>query len=861
MRQVCPLAHLCLALAVCIPAARAIEGFDPHGTGPRYPTSANGELTDKPALPAHRIANGAITIDGRLDEGDWIAAPAAIGFTQFEPDRRGDPCEETVFKVIYDDDAIYFGVACLRLNGEPITSCLSRRDNITSSDRIRIYIDPYHDLTTGYHFRINPHGVKEDYYNYGDLYHDGSWDAVWVADTYRDEEGWYAEIRIPFSSVRYRAAESMTWGFNVFQYIHSRGQRTAWSNWDRDQNGFMSRSGAITGITGIRPPRQLEIAPYLVGSTTDPSDPTAHGYYEEDWRNFGNVGADVKYGVTADLTLNATIQPDFGQIEADPSELNRSPDETIFGEKRPFFIEGAQFFWHPDFTVFYSRRIGTGNQNSRIRYAGKLTGKMTGDISTALLVAATDETNEGQAHNAFKDGRKEALYAISRFGKQFHDGLYSFNVMQTAVLRDEATFAYDTRNGYVTGSDFELNFKDRAYQVTGSYVGSIIDPRPTLATPECDPKPRYGSGSRFEIKKASGDWRWALTTRVHSKKLDLNDFGYLSDPDHYAVQAWVTRVYNADDETALISRASAHLRWYKSWIYADRTFADPNNRDAELWSYDRGHRLREPLHFEADLGTRNCWGFWCGGNVSPEGTDQRVTRWAPDYSYRGPLMTKPKNYDAWVGFNTDSRKNSTLNMGLNWNQDGEGSCGISSFCSLNWIQNSRMNHELSASTSKQHRDAQWVQNIENPGGGIGNVSYIFGELDERVWDLTLRSSMLFNRDKSLELYVQPFLVVGDFSNPRELATPDSYDLRPYPAYDITSRDDVYGSVNVNMVYRWEYRPGSTLFLVWAHTRNSYVQRRFLDDPTEFTNEFSSAPLFDNEPENRYMIKVSYWFPI
>ena len=261
MRQVCPLAHLCLALAVCIPAARAIEGFDPHGTGPRYPTSANGELTDKPALPAHRIANGAITIDGRLDEGDWIAAPAAIGFTQFEPDRRGDPCEETVFKVIYDDDAIYFGVACLRLNGEPITSCLSRRDNITSSDRIRIYIDPYHDLTTGYHFRINPHGVKEDYYNYGDLYHDGSWDAVWVADTYRDEEGWYAEIRIPFSSVRYRAAESMTWGFNVFQYIHSRGQRTAWSNWDRDQNGFMSRSGAITGITGIRPPRQLEIAP------------------------------------------------------------------------------------------------------------------------------------------------------------------------------------------------------------------------------------------------------------------------------------------------------------------------------------------------------------------------------------------------------------------------------------------------------------------------------------------------------------------------------------------------------------------------------------------------------------------------
>jgi len=367
-------------------AAAALDGFDPHGTGAGYPACANGRVTEPPSLAAQRIASGAIRIDGRLTENDWIVAPAATGFTQFEPDRRGEPCAETVFKVLYDDDALYFGVACYRNEGEPVTSCLSRRDNITASDLLRIYISPYHDMVTGYHFRINPDGVMEDYYNYGDLYHDISWDTVWEADTYIDGEGWYAELRIPFSSIRYRPGETMTWGCNVFQHVYARGQRTAWSNWDRDQNGFMSRSGTITGLHGIRPARQLEITPYVVSGLTDPSLPGRHGFSGEQRSHKGNFGADLKYGITPDLTLNATFQPDFGQIESDPALLNLSPYETFYDEKRPFFIEGAQFFEAPDNVVFYSRRIGTGSPNSRIRFASKVTGKMAGKVSTAMLL-------------------------------------------------------------------------------------------------------------------------------------------------------------------------------------------------------------------------------------------------------------------------------------------------------------------------------------------------------------------------------------------------------------------------------------------------------------------------------------------
>ena len=851
-----------LLIILSAPCAAVIDGFDPHGTGSVYAETASGRSNGpKPSLRAHRIERGQIEVDGHLDEADWIAAEAGTGFTQFRPDCHGEPCEETVIKFIYDDDAFYVGVACYHLNGEPITSCLSRRDNIMNSDRIRVYIDPYHDLMTGYHFRLNPDGVKEDYYNYGDLYHDISWDAVWEADTSVDENGWYAEMRIPFSSVRYRESDSMTWGFNVFRYTHSQGQRTGWAIWDREQSGFMSRSGTITGIEGIGAPRQLEILPYVVGSMTDPADETA-GWDDEERDTFGNFGVDIKYGVTADLTLNATFQPDFGQVEADPSELNLSPFETYYDEKRPFFVEGAQFFWHPDFTVFYSRRIGTGSEHSRIRGAAKLTGKMAGDISTAVLVAATDETGDGQAHNPFKTGDHQAIYAIGRFGKEFNDGKYSFNLMQTGVFRDESTWEGPTRNGYVTGADFKLQFADRTYEVTGSFVGSMVDGLPYgSGEEEVDPPASYGTGSRFEVKKAAGDLTWALTTRHQSDKLDLNDLGYINNPNHYAWQAWIDRDFNSDDEDRLFNDGGINVRYYQSWLYADRTFMDPENPGTELWSYERGHDQTRSLTFEGYAATRTCWSYWAGADLHPENTDLYETRHDPVTGEQGPLFRDPAGYDAWAGLSTDYRRDLAADVSLNWGQDEDGSHSYNVNLGLGWAQNSRMNHSLSVGYSERYEDAQWLGNFENPGGGIGGTSYVFAELEQQTWDLTLRSSVLFSRDQSLELYLQPYLTVGSYSNARELVSPDSRDLEAYAGYDASDDDFSYGAVNVNLVYRWEYRPGSTLYLVWSHTRSDYDARFLHTEPGQFSNDFSTDPLFNNEGENRFMAKLSYWFSI
>jgi hypothetical protein len=851
-----------LLLAIGAPAAHAIEGFDPRGKGPGYPDCANGRLTNPPTLPAHRIERGPIRVDGILDEPDWIAAPAATGFTQFEPDRGGEPAEQTVLKVVYDDDAIYFGIVCCRENGTPITSSLARRDHIVGSDLIRLYLSPYHDMVTGYHFRINPDGVKEDYYNYGDLYHDVSWDAVWDARTSVDAEGWYAEIRIPFSSIRYRPAASMTWGLNLFQHIYSNGQRTAWSNWTRDQQGFMSRSGLLTGIDGIRAPRQIEITPYLLGSVADPAAMRARGSLDEDWGRFGNGGADLKWGVTADLTLNAAFQPDFGQVEADPSLLNLSPYETFYEEKRPFFIEGAQFFEHPNFNMVYSRRIGTGSENSRIRFASKLTGKAAGNVSTAFLMAATDETTEGRAHNPFRAGENRALYAVGRIGKQWGGDMHSFHVMQTAVRRDPDSFAGPTRDGYTTGTDLEMNFRDRMYQLTGSAVGSIIDFHDDPDAPGGSRRSLYGTGSRFQFSKTSGEWRYALTTRHQGDKLDLNDMGYITDANHYAVQGWIQRVYNADDEAGgFITSASGRVQYYRSWIYADRTFPDPQDSTRTLWSYRRGHDLQTNWNASGDFVTRDYWAGYLNFEYVPERTDIYATRRVPGADSRGPLLRLPGSFEAYAGVSTDSRKAYTVSFDGEWYRDETDGQTLGGTLGLAWVQSGRISHQVSSSARFSHYAAQWIGNFANPDGAIGGASYAFAPLDQRTWSVTLRSSALFTRDQSLEIYAQPFLTTGSFGDARELARPDSREYRPLAGVDAAEEDFSFGAVNLNMVYRWEYRPGSTFFLVWTQSRSKFDTRGSGDLASEFDNAFGMDPIFRNRGENRILAKLTYWIPV
>jgi len=820
------------------------------------------------SVRAHCCRTGErIDVDGRLNEALWQRAVAATGFQQWSPERGRPASQQTVFKVAYDQDALYFAVACHEQDPGEITGRLTRRDQLAASDNVAIYIDPYCDRTSGYHFCVNPLGVQEDAYVFNDGESDFDWDAVWEAETFRDADGWYTEVRIPFSSIRYRP-DVDSWGLQVFRYMHNRGENTAWVVWDRETAGFVSRFGALDGIHGIPAPRQLEVLPYAVARVTDPA---VHGPEEND--SFQNFGLDLKYGITADLTLNATFQPDFGQVEADPATLNLSPFETYYTEKRPFFVEGNRFFEHPNFNLFYSRRIGTGSENARIRYAAKLTGKTAHDISLAGLVAGTDLTRDGQTHNFLKSGGCAAQYMVARLGKEFNQGNQKIRFMQTAVYRSGARAECGdagSREAYTSGLDFELLFRDRQYSLAGSAVGSILAPEPLEGDPAMTAERRYGTGGHLSLNKHAGHFRGSIWGHWESDRLALNDIGFLSAPDEINAGLWCQYRYTPDGTSAVFHQGSFNLNLNGDFLYAGRTGYDLHTGE-RVWSYGRGHRANPNTNINGWMQLRNHAETWFGISFNPEGSQRYDTR---DWVYRedgsaaeipggGPLIDEPWTWGGWWGAHTDGRKELIVGCELNYYDDEARNVSRRFSADLEWNQSSALRHNLSASYRNRIDDTQHLANFENRGAGIGGVSYVYGVLHQEIVSLTFRSSILFGRNRSLEIYAQPYLTTGDYRAARELMRPDSYDLAPYAAegFDVDGYDFRFAAVNFNAVYRWEYRPGSTLYLVWAHSRESWDQRSEALPAGRFDDGLEADALFRNEPENTFLVKLSYWLPL
>ena len=856
------MALLTLLLAIVAAPGHALANFSMTDSGSQFPDSADGRKAADPTIRAYDAGSQPIQVDGVLNDAAWLAAETGRGFGQWDPDRGAAPAEPTAFKVAYDEDAIYFAIACHESDPSKISAKLSRRDRFNSSDVVAVYLDPYHDRTTGYAFKVNPLGVQQDVYVYNDGEMDTDWDAVWQAETSRDANGWYAEIRIPFSAIRYRSAPEMTWGIDVWRYMHGRGQDTAWKTWSRDVSGFVSRFGNVTGIRGIHAPRQLEFLPYVLQRETDPSLASS-SLPKDEWDGFQNVGLDMKYGLTSDLTLNATVQPDFGQVEADPATLNLSPFETFYEEKRPFFIEGSRFFQMSNFNTFYSRRIGTGDENTRIRYAAKLTGKMVGGVSVAALAAATDLTQPGQAHNIFKSGDRLSRYLVGRLGKEFSQGRHRINIMQTAALNtaDRATWGdRASREAFTTGLDFDLNSKSRDWNVNGSFVGSVVNSEPLLSDPALSHEPRYGTGGELTFSRNGGKQRGSVGARWESDKLDLNDLGYLEAPDEIVVYGWTQRRLNRDGKSKTFNSGQLNYNVSQSWLYAGRKGLDANTGQV-AWSYNPHHRQYGNTNINGSMQFRNFREAWFGVEYSVEGTHRYETR-------GGPLLREPATVGGWAGVATDGRKNLQFRIEGNHFRDTAKNHSTEAELAFTWNQSSAVNHNIALSFRNRMDDSQYLETVDlaaRPGGtGIGGRSYVFGRIHQQTADLTLRSNILFNRKQSLEIYAQPFITVGDYHEARELARPDSYEFTPYTesGYNVRDFDFSYASVNTNVVYRWEYRPGSTFFLVWTQSRSDYEERSTsAASPANFRNNINTRNLFRNEPENRFLAKITYWLPI
>ena len=842
-----------------------------------------------PTMDAVRVAEGEIKIDGRVTEGPWLRAPVATTFVQFQPGDGIPASERTEARVLYGDDALYVAMRAYDSEPDKIAGQLTRRDQDSYSDLLAVVIDSYFDRRTAFHFAVNPVGVKHDIYRFDDTQEDAGWDAVWDVATSRDDEGWTAEFRIPYSQLRFRDVPDQTWGINFLRDIARKDETDVWAPTTRQDAAIVSRFGELRGLRDLNSPNHLAVSPYTVARLERGPGDAANPFYRKN-QTFGTVGADVKYGVTSDLTLDLTINPDFGQVEADPAQVNLSAFETFLPERRPFFVEGSSIF---NFgialgdgdgageSLFYSRRIGRAPQGSAdpddgfaetdpqttILGAWKLSGKTAGGWSIGALHALTSEESARVAPTGASqfDQAVEPLsnYGVLRVQKDFREGRSALGVIGTSVNRnrevaDDLGLRYAA---YTGGMDFRHRFAGEKYQVNGYLLASHVlgseeaitrtqeSPvryfqRPDAESFDLDPTRTSltGGSAYFSFAKiGGGHWRFSTGLHTRSPGFEVNDLGFQRDADSFMNWGWVQ--YRQDTPQGPFRRWNVNLNGWTAWNYDwDHTSLGGNvNSSFQL---------------------RNFWQGYAGVNFDGPGYSGRTLR-------GGPLFRREGSVNFWAGLGTDSRKAvaGDLNMFGNVRRESDSrSLGVAP--GIRFRPSGRATFRVGSNLQWNLNDYQWVKSFT-----LDETRYVFARIDQTTVGLSLRADYTFTPTLSLQLYAEPFVSAGAYTDYKRVENPvaDVYEDRFTGLSARTTGETVYADVDgdgaeesfgapdfnfkqfrSNAVLRWEYMPGSALFVVWSQGRNHHVQNG------DFQFRGDVRDLFGVPPQNVFMVKLSYW---
>jgi hypothetical protein len=793
---------------------------DSDVVGPNEPQRA---LKAGKVVRAVRIATPP-TIDGRLDDEPWIVAPVATGLVQRDPDNGSGMTRATRVQFAYDDRFLYVAVTCIDDSGEVVATGLGRRDEQPPTDMIMIALDPRHDHQTGYAFQTNPSGWQGDLSTSDDDRNDRDYNAVWEVRTAVTSTGWIAEFRIPFSQVRFTASPEpgQIWGVNVQRQIRRLNENGTWVAKPRGQRGEVSLYGHLVFEQPIAPPRRLELTPYVAARTThEPSLSQDSG---------ASAGIDLRLGIGTGATLAATVNPDFGQVEQDPAVLNLSVFETFYPEKRPFFLEDSRTFVPPygNFQLFHSRRIGrapgrlltleTGEQvverasETTILGAAKLTGKSSQWTYGALTAVTGREFADIDTPVVDGTGftRHERLiepatsYNVLRLQRDI--GSSNVGGLVTGVVREKA------EDAFTGGFDYNLRWDDNRTRFDGHWA--------ITHAPGTD-----------GIKTSGGGVTNFNFTRKH-----FNTGGHY---DHFG------RDFRVNDIGFLRVRANRN----QANGYAEVGQPDPWKTFRRFWSFgnysqgwtDEGLRIERSFESGLSFQLLNYWNFNGGGGRNGDAYDDLDTR-------GGPPIFKPGNNYIFFNVNSDSRKSWRLNFGGNRWRDAVGGSGNYQYIGVTVQPTDRVQASVSASYSDGTDNAQWIVNEDADYDGI--TDHVYGTLKRDVLDLTFRGTYAFNRDLTLQAYVQPFIAVGDYYDIRKLAQPYSYLFSPVSmSYD---PDFNTKSLRGNAVLRWEYVRGSTLFVVWDLSQADYTS------PGVFRPWSDLRTAFGAEVSHTLMIKVSYW---
>ncbi|HEX8170259.1 MAG TPA: DUF5916 domain-containing protein [Thermoanaerobaculia bacterium] len=841
----------------------------------------------RPVYKAVR-ATAAPVIDGELSDAAWQTAPVITGFFQREPE-EGKPAKlQTKVRVVYDDDAIYFG-AEMDDDGK-VTPLLARRDSdLNNGDYIRISIDSQHDRLNGAAFVVNASNVQMDMILYNDIYDDTSWDAVWESQTKIGAHGWTAEVRIPYSQLRFPDRDVHTWGFNVSRSTARTHEVSRLVFTPRNVSAFVSQFADLEGISGIKPKRAFEVVPYAVARQDLNS--RADNPFIAASSNRGDGGVDVKYGLTSSLTLTGTINPDFGQVEVDPAVLNLSQFETFFPEKRPFFTEGSNIFnfgegpansrwgfnvYFP--TYFYSRRIGRSPQGSldadwqdapgetTILGAAKVTGKTGRGWTVGVLDALTDR-EQAWYRRGLEVGKNTVEpmtnYLVARSTKEYGKGSRAGFLFTSVNRRLSDNLAPSLReNAYFGGVDGYTMFRNKSWLLEWLAGSTLVEgskesialtqtnaaryfQRPDADHVELDPDRTSlgGYGGRVMIAKQNGKWRPNLQVLALSPGFELNDVGYLPRTDNIATHA----VLQYTDQTL-----GKHTRERSWWI-----------GKYQNWNFD--HDLTaNGLAGNWFVSLLNYWyGYgWWGANDAV--IDDRKTR-------GGPAALRPRSGYIGAGFGSDSRKKYYMENSYEVSRSQDGSHSNTATVYLTYRPASNLRLTLSPTYRSSTDYAQYVTQFNDPSyTPTYGVRYLFASIDQRTLDFGIRAEWTASARLSMQLYLQPFIASGDYHSYKQLTRARDDEYTPVDvtydnandrysaakaAYSFNDPDFNFRSIRGSAVVRWEFRPGSALYVVWNENRADVAP---IGD-FRFGRDLSALP---NAPsQDVFLVKFSYWLPM
>ena len=855
----------------------------------------------EPAVPEVRAVRLAtpIVVDGVLDEEVWTSAPAVTTFVQRDPTEGAAPSEKTEVRLAYDDEALYVGARLFDSHPAGIVARLGRRDADLGADEVTFYVDPYHDGRSGYFFAVNAAGTLRDGVLYNDDWNDDSWDGIWEGRAHRDASGWTAEMRIPYSQLRFRREASNGWGVNFRRYVARSKEEELVVYTPKKASGFVSRFPRLRGLEGIVPPRRIAVTPY----TTTKAEFTGHG--TGDPFNDGSVvrpamGADFKVGLGSNLTIDGTINPDFGQVEVDPAVVNLSDVETFFPEKRPFFVEGANSFrfgqggatnwwgfnW-PGPQLFYSRRIGRAPEGSvpdadfsdspagtRILAASKLTGRLGHGWNLGVLHAVTaSETADLQRAGLRSRAQVEpaAQYLVARALRESPDNRRGLGVMATGVvrslgesrLRDELnahaltvgldgwTFLGANKTWVVTGWAAMSDVAGSAARIADlQQSAQHYFQRPDVGHVRLDTTRTSltGFAGRATVNKEKGNILFNAAVGLVDPSFDVSDVGFQWRTDVINGHAWGG--YRWTKANRFTREADVGLAYFRSADFSGNV----------TWEGVFAHgsaRLKNEIRL---------FGFLA---YNPDMLSATRTR-------GGPLTLNPHGVE-WEGnARTDDRRKISARVGLHGSDYAQGSeHGRSIFGGLTLRPRSNLLVSFEPELSWMHNGAQYLDTFADPlATATYGHRYVFAPLDQTTFVGGLRLNWTFTPRLSLELYAQPLVSSGDYAAPGELGAPRTYAFRTYgsgastydaatgevdpdgagpaPAFNTGTPDFNFKSLRGNLVLRWEFRPGSTAYAVWTQGRSENQE-----GVGEFAFHRSVSRLFAARGDNIFLLKVAY----